>query len=135
MARLMLKAKVMMPDGERIAVREGTAQGGPLSPILSNIVLDELDQELARRGPRFARYADDCNIFVGGRRAGERDMASTTAYLEKRMRLRVNAEKSAARTLGEGHFLGFFFRRPNDADDHIEVGLSKKAAKRLLSRS
>jgi RNA-directed DNA polymerase len=70
LVRLMLKAKVMMLNGEKISVREGTPQGGPLSPILSNIVLDELDQELARRGLRFTRYADDCNIFVGSRRAG-----------------------------------------------------------------
>jgi len=131
LVRLMLKAKVMMPNGEKIAVREGTPQGGPLSPILSNIVLDELDQELARRGLRFARYADDCNIFVGSRRAGERVMASISTFLEQRMRLRVNAEKSAVRTLGEGHFLGFCFRRSSETDDNIEVGLSKKAAKRL----
>ena len=131
LVRLMLKAKVMMPNGEKIAVREGTPQGGPLSPLLSNIVLDELDRELARRGLRFARYADDCNIFVGSRRAGERVMASISTFLEKRMRLRVNAEKSAVRTLGEGHFLGFCFRRPSETDDNIEVGLSKKAAKRL----
>src|SRR5208283_3865213 len=64
LVRLMLKAAVIMPDGTKIAVQEGTPQGGPLSPLLSNIVLNELDGELARRGLRFVRYADDCNIFV-----------------------------------------------------------------------
>ena len=76
LVRLMLKAAVVMPDGTRIVVREGTPQGGPLSPLLSNIVLDELDQELARRGHRFVRYADDCNVFVRSERAGARVMAS-----------------------------------------------------------
>jgi Reverse transcriptase (RNA-dependent DNA polymerase) len=73
---LMPKAAVVMPDGTRVAVREGTPQGGPLSPVLSNIVLNELDGELARRGLRFVRYADDCNIFVRSERAGQRVMTS-----------------------------------------------------------
>jgi RNA-directed DNA polymerase len=81
----------------RIIVREGTPQGGALSPLLSNIVLDELDWELARRGHRFVRYADDCKVFVGSVRAGARVMASITRFLECRMRLQVNAEKSAVR--------------------------------------
>ena len=76
LVRSMLKAAVVMPDGTRIMVREGTPQGGLLSPLLSDIVLDELDQELARRGHRFVRYADDCNVFVGSARAGARVMAS-----------------------------------------------------------
>jgi len=97
LVRLMLKAAVVMPDGTKIIVREGTPQGGPLSPLLSNIVLDELDWELARRGHRFVRYADDCNVFVGSVRAGARVMASITKFLERRMRLQVNAEKSAVR--------------------------------------
>ena len=74
--RRMLKAKVVMPDGVVVATEEGTPQGGPLSPLLSNIVLDELDQEMSRRGYRFVRYADDSNIYVRSERAGKRVMAS-----------------------------------------------------------
>ena len=106
----MLKAAVVMPDGTKIAVTEGTPQGGPLSPLLSNIVLDELDWELARRGHRFVRYADDCNIFVRSVRAGQRVMASIRRFLEPRMRLQVNEEKSGVRRPHEVHFLGFSFR-------------------------
>src|SRR6516162_1359070 len=80
----MLTAGVVMPDGTKIAVTEGTPQGGPLSPLLSNIVLDELDWELERRGHRFVRYADDSNIFVRSARAGERVMASIRHFLERR---------------------------------------------------
>ena len=72
-----------------------TPQGGPLSPILSNLVLDDLDKELARRGHRFCRYADDCNIYVRSRRAGERVMASVSRFLTNRLRLKVNEAKSA----------------------------------------
>ena len=93
LVRLTLKAAVIMPDGTKIAVQEGTPQGGPLSPMLSNIVLNELDDELARRGLRFVRYADDCNIFVRSERAGKRVMASIWGFLETRMRLQVNEEK------------------------------------------
>ena len=72
----MLKAKVVMPDGVVVSTEEGVPQGGPLSPLLSNIVLDELDAELERRGHRFVRYADDANIYVKSERAGQRVMAS-----------------------------------------------------------
>ena len=89
----MLKAAVVMPDGARFAVVEGVPQGGPLSPLLSNIVLDEFDQELARRGLRFVRYADDANIFVRSERAGSRVMASLRRFLEQRLRLQINEEK------------------------------------------
>jgi len=74
---------------------EGTPQGGPLSPLLSNILLDDLDQELERRGHAFCRYADDCNIYVRTQRSGERVMASVTRFLDKRLKLKVNAAKSA----------------------------------------
>jgi len=107
--RRMLTASVVMPDGTRLPVQEGTPQGGPLSPMLSNIVLDELDQELARRGHRFVRYADDANIFVRSERAGQRVMTSIRGFLEKRMRLQVNEEKSGVRKPDEVHFLGFRF--------------------------
>ena len=99
-----------MPDGTKIAVTEGTPQGGPLSPLLSNIVLDELDRELERRGHRFVRYADDCNIFVRSARAGQRVMASIRGFLERRLRLKVNEEKSGVRPPHEVHFLGFRFQ-------------------------
>src|SRR6186713_2891643 len=73
--------------------REGTPQGGPLSPLLSNLVLDELDRELERRGHRFVRYADDCNVYVRSGKAGHRVMASLTRFIEGRLKLRVNAQK------------------------------------------
>ena len=131
LVRLMLKAAVVMPDGTRIVAREGTPQGGPLSPLLSNVVLDELDQELARRGRRFVRYADDCNVFVRSARAGHRVMASITKFLEGRMRLQVNAEKSAVRHPSKVHFLGFRFAIREDAE--IAVLLSAKAERRLAA--
>jgi RNA-directed DNA polymerase len=79
----MLKAKVVLPDGARIATEEGTPQGGPLSPLLSNIVLDELDWELVRRGLRFVRYADDFSVFVRSERAGQRVMESIRKFIER----------------------------------------------------
>jgi len=78
-----------------VETEEGCPQGGPLSPLLSNIMLDELDKELERRGHKFCRYADDCNIYVRSQRAGERVMQSITNFLEGKMKLRVNREKSA----------------------------------------
>jgi RNA-directed DNA polymerase len=88
---------------------EGTPQGGPLSPLLSNLLLDDLDQELTRRGHRFVRYADDCNIYVRSERAGERVMAGTRKFLEGRLRLRVNEQKSAVGKPSERKFLGYSF--------------------------
>ena len=85
---------------------EGTPQGGPLSRILSNLVLDDLDKELARRGHRFCRYADDCNIYVRSRRAGERVMASVSRFLTKKLRLKVNEAKSAVARPESGSFSG-----------------------------
>ena len=80
----------MMVDGLVTARDEGTPQGGPLSPLLSNIMLDDLDKELETTGTRFCRYADDCNIYVKSKRAGERVMASITGFLERRLKLKVN---------------------------------------------
>jgi len=135
LVRAMLKAGVVMPDGMTIAVTEGTPQGGPLSPLLSNIVLDELDRELERRGHRFVRYADDCNIFVRSMRAGERVMASTRRFLERRLRLKINAEKSAVRRPDVVHFLGFRFQCRQSFDGHeVAVLLSAKAHKRLRTK-
>jgi len=88
---------------------KGTPQGGPLSPLLSNILLDDLDKELERRGHRFCRYADDCNIYVGSRRGGERVMDSTVRFLEERMKLKVNRGKSAVERSYKRVFLGYSF--------------------------
>src|ERR1700741_1707051 len=87
--------------------REGTPQGGPLSPLLSNLVLDELDRELDRRGHRFVRFADDCNIYVRSERAGQRVMQSITRFIEGRLKLQVNAEKSAVARPWHRSLLGF----------------------------
>lgn len=97
----------MMQHGVSTARYEGTPQGGPLSPLLANLLLDDLDQELEHRGHRFCRYADDCNIYVRSRAAGERVMASVTRFLEGRLRLRVNQQKSAVAPVGERKFLGY----------------------------
>jgi len=106
--RAFLRAGVM-ENGLVSPAEEGTPQGGPLSPVLSNIVLNELDQELERRGHRFTRYADDCNIYVRSRRAGERVMSSVTRLLTKKLKLRVNSEKSAVARPWQRKFLGFSF--------------------------
>ncbi len=97
----------MMAGGVCIERHEGTPQGGPLSPLLANLLLDDLDKELEGRGHRFCRYADDCNIYVRSQAAGERVMASVTAFLEKRLRLKVNRQKSAVAPVGERQFLGY----------------------------
>lgn len=99
----------VMEHGLVQATEEGTPQGGPLSPLLSNVVLDELDRELAGRGHRFARYADDCNIYVRSRRAAERTLASVTRFVERRLRLNVNRDKSAVDRPWRRKFLGFSF--------------------------
>src|ERR1700726_924256 len=100
----------MMANGLATVRREGTPQGGPLSPLLSNILLDELDKELERRGHRFVGYAADCKIFGRSARAGQRVMASIRGFLERRMRLKVSEEKSGVRPPHEVHFLGFRFQ-------------------------
>ena len=106
--RAFLTAGVM--EGGLVSpVDEGTPQGGPLSPLLSNLVLDEFDRELERRGLRFARYADDCNVYVRSRRAGERVMASLKRFLTTKLKLQVNEQKSAVARPWERKFLGFSF--------------------------
>jgi RNA-directed DNA polymerase len=104
--RAFLTAGVM-EDGLVSAIDEGTPQGGPLSPLLSNLVLDELDRELEKRGHRFVRYADDCNIYVHSERAGQRVMASITEFITRRLKLKVNADKSAVARPRQRKFLGF----------------------------
>ena len=103
-----LKAGVMV-NGVVMETSEGTPQGGPLSPLLSNIVLDELDRELERRGHSFVRYADDCNIYVSSYRAAERVLESTKAFVEQKLRLQVNETKSAVDLATRRKFLGFSF--------------------------
>lgn len=128
--RRMLKARVILPDGVVVTSEEGTPQGGPLSPLLSNIVLDELDRELERRGHRFVRYADDCNIYVRSERSGHRVMESLVRFIESRLRLKVNVAKSAVARPEERHFVGFSLRR-EPADGAVEVLLSKRSKERV----
>ena len=131
--RRMLKAKIVMPDGVVVSNEEGVPQGGPLSPLLSNIVLDELDWELERRGHRFVRYADDCNIYVRSERSGHRVMASVTRFISRRLRLKVNASKSAVARPEDRHFVGFTLRRKPE-DGTVEVRLSKRSSDRIKAR-
>jgi RNA-directed DNA polymerase len=129
----MLKAKVVMPDGVVIPTEQGVPQGGPLSPLLSNIYLDELDWELERRGHRFVRYADDCNIYVRSERSGHRVMESLRRFIEGRMRLKMNEKKSAVARPSERHFLGFTLRF--DAEKGTsEVALSARTHERIRER-
>ncbi|MGC2475269.1 MAG: group II intron reverse transcriptase/maturase [Candidatus Sulfotelmatobacter sp.] len=99
----------VMENGLVSSVEEGTPQGGPLSPLLSNLVLDELDRELERRQHRFVRYADDCNIYVASERAGKRVMQSVAGFIRRRLKLKVNEAKSAVARPQERKFLGFSF--------------------------
>lgn len=128
----IMRSSVVLPDGVLVRSEEGVPQGGPLSPLLSNIVLDELDHELARRGHRFTRYADDVAIFVRSERAGERVMQSLTRFIERRMRLKVNTEKSAVRRPDNGNFLGFRMVRTSTGD--VETHLSERSKKRAAAR-
>lgn len=128
----MLKAKVVLPDGMMVSTPEGTPQGGPLSPLLSNVVLDELDQELARRGLRFVRYADDFQIFVRSERAGHRVMGSIRRFIEDRLRLKVNEDKSSVTRPAQSQFLGFTLMKNRDGG--VEVLLAERTEKRLNQR-
>jgi RNA-directed DNA polymerase len=127
--RAFLNAGVM-ENGLVSAVDEGTPQGGPLSPLLSNLVLDELDRELERRGHRFVRYADDCNIYVRSERAGQRVMESVTRFISQRLKLKVNPEKSAVARPQERKFLGFSFTRNGEPKRRI----APKAVNRFKER-
>ena len=129
LVRAFLTAGVM-ENGLVGPVDEGTPQGGPLSPLLSNIVLDELDRELEQRGLRFARYADDSNIYVRSRRAGERVMFSITRFLSKRLQLTVNQQKSAVARPWERKFLGFSFTNGRQPKRRI----APKAVERFKER-
>jgi RNA-directed DNA polymerase len=109
---------------------EGTPQGGPLSPLLSNLVLDELDQELERRGHRYLRYADDCNIYVRSQRAGQRVMESITRFITQKLKLKVNETKSAVARPQERKFLGFSF----STGPEIKRMIAPKALERFKHR-
>jgi RNA-directed DNA polymerase len=135
--RSFLRAGVM--EGGLVSpVDEGTPQGGPLSPLLSNIVLDEFDRELERRGLRFARYADDSNIYVRSRRAGERVMQSITRFLTVKLKLKVNEQKSAVARPWERKFLGFSFTKAGIPKRRIApqaVDRFKERIRELTSRT
>ena len=112
--RAYLNSGVMV-NGVVMDTEEGTPQGGPLSPLLSNIMLDDLDKELEKRGHKFVRYADDCNIYVKTRRAGERVMESVKGFLEKKLKLKVNPKKSKVDRATRVKFLGFsFYKRKGE---------------------
>jgi RNA-directed DNA polymerase len=117
---------------------EGTPQGGPLSPLLSNIVLDELDRELEKRGHRFVRYADDCNIYVRSKRAGERVMENVKGFIAKKLKLKVNEKKSAVARPKDRKFLGFSFtvgRQPKRRIASQAVERFKKRVRELTRRT
>ena len=130
--RQMLRAKVVMPDGLVVAMDRGTPQGGPLSPLLSNIVLDELDHELEARGHRFVRYADDCNVYVRSELAGQRVMASLERFIAKRLRLRVNKEKSKVAKPQTRSFLGLTLHRLKSGP--VRVLVAESSWERLRQR-
>ncbi|KTD86723.1 group II intron reverse transcriptase/maturase [Paenibacillus etheri] len=120
----------VMENGLVKPTTEGTPQGGPLSPLLSNIVLDELDKELEKRGHRFVRYADDCNIYVKTPRAGERVKASITVFIETRLKLKVNQAKNAVDRPWRRKFLGFSFSH----DKEPKVRIAKQSLQRAKTR-
>jgi len=111
--------------------REGTPQGGPLSPLLSNVMLHELDIELEKRGHRFCRYADDCNIYVKSLRAGERVMTSISEFIEQRLKLKVNRDKSAVDHVTKRRFLGFSYYRWQGG---YRIRVDEKSIRRLKEK-
>ncbi|ASN07437.1 group II intron reverse transcriptase/maturase [Virgibacillus necropolis] len=121
----------IMDDGLVRPNTEGTPQGGPLSPLLSNIVLDELDKELEDRGLHFVRYADDCNVYVQSKRAGLRLMESIITFIERKLKLKVNEQKSAVDRPWKRKFLGFSFTVNKM---HPKVRVSKESIKRFKQR-
>jgi group II intron reverse transcriptase/maturase len=127
--RKYLQSGVMI-NGVVSSTLEGTPQGGPLSPLLSNIVLDELDKELERRGHKFVRYADDCNIYVKSKRAGLRTMANIQRFIEGKLRLKVNEKKSAVDRPWKRKFLGFSFTFHKEP----KVRIAKESLKRMKNK-
>jgi len=127
--RRYLQAGVML-NGVVVATDEGTPQGGPLSPLLANIMLDDLDKLLEERGHRFCRYADDCNIYVRSQRAGERTMSAVRRFIEGRLGLRINEEKSKVDRPRNRKFLGFSFFRRNG----VQFRIAPKTIERFKAR-
>ena len=121
----------MMSNGLTTVRREGTPQGGPLSPLLSNILLDEWDKELERRGHKFCRYADDCNVYVRSRSTGEQVLKSLTIFLERRLRLKVNAEKSAVARPWARKFLGYSFTSQRESRLKVAPGSVQRLKEKL----
>lgn len=128
--RAYLESGVLV-NGVVMETEEGTPQGGPLSPLLANIMLDDLDKELEQRGHRFVRYADDCNIYVKSPRAGERVLASVRRFLEQKLKLKVNEKKSKVDRPAKRKFLGFrlFWRK-----GEVAIGVAKRALERCHER-
>jgi len=121
----------MMVNGVVMETEEGTPQGGPLSPLLSNIMLNDLDRELEERGHKFVRYADDCNIYVKTQRAGERVLESVTKYLEKKLKLKVNPKKSKVERATRAKFLGFsFWKRKGE----VFIRIANRTKERFMEK-
>ena len=136
--RKYLQSGIMI-NGVVVTNEEGTPQGGPLSPLLSNIMLDELDKELEKRGHRFCRYADDCNIYVKSKRAGERVMENITTFIEGKLKLKVNKDKSAVERPWKRKFLGFtlnlMFGKAYSSISKQSLKKHKEKLRNILSRS
>ena len=130
---LMLRSGIMI-NGVVIPSQEGAMQGGPLSPLLSNIVLDELDQELERRSLEFCRFADDCNIFVKSQKAAERVMEKVSQFIEKKLKLKVNQEKSQVALSEKVKFLGFTVVNGTIAIAHKALQTAMDKVKALTPR-
>jgi group II intron reverse transcriptase/maturase len=128
--RAYLNSGVMV-NGVVMETEEGTPQGGPLSPLLSNIMLDDLDRELEKRGHKFVRYADDCNIYVKTQRAGERVWEGVKQFLEKKLKLRVNPKKSKVEKATKAKFLGFsFWKRKRE----VYVRIANRTKERFVEK-
>jgi len=128
--RAYLESGVMV-NGVVMETEEGTPQGGPLSPLLSNIMLNDLDRELEERGHKFVRYADDCNIYVKTERAGERVLKSVKQYLEKKLKLKVNPKKSKVERATRAKFLGFsFWKRKGE----VFIRLANRTKERFVEK-
>jgi RNA-directed DNA polymerase len=136
--RKYLESGIML-NGVKVKSEEGTPQGGPLSPLLANVMLDDLDKELERRGHKFCRYADDCNIYVKSKKAGERVMESITEYIEDVLKLKINRSKSAVDKPSRRKFLGFsFYIKKGIARNFIHkkpVERIKKRVREITARS
>jgi group II intron reverse transcriptase/maturase len=128
--RAYLNSGVMV-NGVVMETEEGTPQGGPLSPLLSNVMLDDLDRELEKRGHKFVRYADDCNIYVKTQRAGERVLEGVKQFLEKKLKLKLNPKKSKVEKATKAKFLGFsFWKRKRE----IYVRIAKRTKERFMEK-